>query len=736
MDDLATSSLGTFDGRVDAIAVSRDGSYIVAAINDDFIRVLSTKTKETIFLLDSKTKGAIIGISINDNDNEIFTLGSDGQFEVWGATSGRILARLHFPSTMATSLAFQEDTFVIGTHGHGIEAWDAPNRAMISHPDSDPIVSAVDRDSNGSILVDGADALSLITPSGERQMLVSRSNTAFPLGWRSACFLGAGRVAVAEGNRVCVMDQIGGVVATLFHPQQARHVAVSPDGQTVAVSGYADLSTVSSIETFEEDGQTMRHVHYPTLEEIQKPGVEEDLTVLFSTVDWIMIGSCPGGRACFGPKQVYTVWGEAVFETRLQPDTHTFKTPFIKKSAESLPEDDDDEVDTEHIHEIAQRSGMGIAVVEEEGVSMPPLHSLSPTPVSHSPAQSKVESTQFSAAPEATQVTNDGSNGKAGPTLALSLAPAHSRTNSQPPARPAPLRPEQDLGLALSLDIQPSPTPELRNAQSVPESPPPAAPAPVPEALEKKRSPKQPSTKPSPSPSPRVVDTSGPYHSTDLAIDGKQLTITRAGVVHKITAHSQPLTAVALSNDGTRVVTGSKGKTVRLFDCESGKKLLILKGHKTSIGAVGISTNNKFIASASSDKVKVWDLAKTAGDEGIYKIKGFPNVVAISVDSMGFMIAIGRTDNRVDIIGPTGKNIATFNLPDAARAIAFSQDGRYLVSATISGIIQVWNSSIDGSSVNEEPVYSTEADVDLILRVYDNGDVVADYGLVFNINDM
>ncbi len=80
------------------------------------------------------------------------------------------------------------------------------------------------------------------------------------------------------------------------------------------------------------------------------------------------------------------------------------------------------------------------------------------------------------------------------------------------------------------------------------------------------------------------------------------------------------MTSVAFNQDGTRVVSGSEDKTVRLWDAKTGKQLLVLRGHTDAVSSVAFSPDGHRIASASKDKtVKVWDgspLAKDAARKG------------------------------------------------------------------------------------------------------------------------
>jgi len=74
--------------------------------------------------------------------------------------------------------------------------------------------------------------------------------------------------------------------------------------------------------------------------------------------------------------------------------------------------------------------------------------------------------------------------------------------------------------------------------------------------------------------------------------------------------HTNLVHEVAFFNDGHRVVTGSKSKTLRIWDVQKGKLLgKPLKGHKGSVFSVAISPDERRVASGGDDKtIIIWDV--------------------------------------------------------------------------------------------------------------------------------
>ena len=80
--------------------------------------------------------------------------------------------------------------------------------------------------------------------------------------------------------------------------------------------------------------------------------------------------------------------------------------------------------------------------------------------------------------------------------------------------------------------------------------------------------------------------------------------------VRTLTGHHGWVTAVAISADGQRAVSGSDDGTVRAWDLTSGQAVHTLTGHHGWVKAVAISADGRLAVSGGDDgTVRVWDLA-------------------------------------------------------------------------------------------------------------------------------
>ncbi|MDE0399854.1 MAG: WD40 repeat domain-containing protein [Candidatus Poribacteria bacterium] len=147
------------------------------------------------------------------------------------------------------------------------------------------------------------------------------------------------------------------------------------------------------------------------------------------------------------------------------------------------------------------------------------------------------------------------------------------------------------------------------------------------------------------------------------------------------------------SPDGTKLASGSKDKTVRLWDTDTNEELAILHKHTGWINALAFSSDGKILASGSTDKtVNLWN---TDTGELIVTFTGHLNgIVALSFSPDGSTLASGSADGIIKFWNTETKDLLPINITEHTqwvKAVSFLKDSSTLVSVAFNGIINFWD---------------------------------------------
>ena len=98
--------------------------------------------------------------------------------------------------------------------------------------------------------------------------------------------------------------------------------------------------------------------------------------------------------------------------------------------------------------------------------------------------------------------------------------------------------------------------------------------------------------------------------------------------------------------DGSRVVSGSDDKTLKVWDVATGKCVATLEGHSGDVYGVAVFPDGRRVVSVSRDNtLKVWDVAQTG--ECVATLEGHSNTVScVAVFPDGRRVVSGSTTRR------------------------------------------------------------------------------------------
>merc|ERR1711977_24322 len=174
----------------------------------------------------------------------------------------------------------------------------------------------------------------------------------------------------------------------------------------------------------------------------------------------------------------------------------------------------------------------------------------------------------------------------------------------------------------------------------------------------------------------------------------------------RFVGHSKDVLSVAFSADNRQIVSGSRDKTIKLWNTLGECKYTIVsegEGHSEWVSCVSFSpsTAAPLIVSGGWDKlVKVWNLTNCKLRTNLIGHSGYINAVTVSPD--GSLCASGGKDG-VAMLWDLNEGKRLYSLPceqgDIIHALCFSPNRYWLCAGTDNGI-RIWD--LEGKGIVDE----------------------------------
>ncbi len=170
---------------------------------------------------------------------------------------------------------------------------------------------------------------------------------------------------------------------------------------------------------------------------------------------------------------------------------------------------------------------------------------------------------------------------------------------------------------------------------------------------------------------------------------------------HHITTLRGGGPAVAFSPDGELLANEYGGDgiigTIGLWDVQMGELRYVSEEYHGLLTCMVFSPNGKTLVSASRDsEIVLWDIPTLQRRLSI-TTQHTEAVSSVAFSPDGETLASGSFDQTLRLWDPhTGKRKAALQYPDYVTSVAFSPDGRILASASCDGTILLWEIEADG----------------------------------------
>eukprot|EP00286_Rhodomonas_abbreviata_P006957 CAMPEP_0181330544 /NCGR_PEP_ID=MMETSP1101-20121128/23960_1 /TAXON_ID=46948 /ORGANISM="Rhodomonas abbreviata, Strain Caron Lab Isolate" /LENGTH=328 /DNA_ID=CAMNT_0023439815 /DNA_START=235 /DNA_END=1221 /DNA_ORIENTATION=+ len=174
--------------------------------------------------------------------------------------------------------------------------------------------------------------------------------------------------------------------------------------------------------------------------------------------------------------------------------------------------------------------------------------------------------------------------------------------------------------------------------------------------------------------------------------------------------HSSTVNAVTFNADGSKVLSGSYDKTAKLYAVSNGKTLLTLDGQNTPVLSVAFTAAEDIITGTARGEVRVSDL--TGKTLQLLQAHDGP-LLSLSVSADGGMLASGGGDKIAHVwkIGEGGQlsKQQTLKHAEQVNCTMFSPDSLLLSTAAADGHVRVYEAGREWDELARLKGHSDEA---------------------------
>ncbi|BBM82966.1 beta-propeller domain-containing protein [Candidatus Uabimicrobium amorphum] len=172
-----------------------------------------------------------------------------------------------------------------------------------------------------------------------------------------------------------------------------------------------------------------------------------------------------------------------------------------------------------------------------------------------------------------------------------------------------------------------------------------------------------------------------------------------AATIKILRGHEDIATSVAMNAKQNIIVSGSWDRSVRVWDSESGRCFMTLKGHSHYISGISFCHPHQVVTSSGDSTLRIWDIQK--GD-CIRTLEGHTDEIAcVSSNEDGNLIVSGSKDKTVRVWSrKSGECLHVLNgHTKTVNGVCLSDDESIIASASWDHTIRIWNAK-SGECIN------------------------------------